>query len=123
VQNQTIVPVKAENRVLVAEGRGGSLPRSRRHIPSSSPRGRHQLGYVWYRKDAAGRFGLGIRQADREESALRRELRALQRAAGTWQQMAVYFYVSPDSGEATRQSVLAFTHGDTFKPVPATRRW
>ena len=32
--------------------------------------------------------------------------------------MGVYFYASPDAAEATRQSVLAFTHGDMFKPVP-----
>jgi len=32
--------------------------------------------------------------------------------------MGVYFYASPEAAEATRQSVLAFTHGDMFKPVP-----
>jgi hypothetical protein len=32
--------------------------------------------------------------------------------------MGVYFYASPEAGEPARQAVLAFTHGDTFKPVP-----
>jgi hypothetical protein len=32
--------------------------------------------------------------------------------------MGVYFYASPDAGETARQAVLAFTHGDTFKPLP-----
>ena len=31
--------------------------------------------------------------------------------------MGVYFYPSADTADATRQSVMAFTHGDTFKPV------
>ena len=37
---------------------------------------------------------------------------------GTQQRMAVYLYASPYSAEATRDAVLAFTHGDTFKPIP-----
>ena len=37
---------------------------------------------------------------------------------GTQQRMAVYFYASPLGAEPTRDAVLAFTHGDTFKPVP-----
>ena len=32
--------------------------------------------------------------------------------------MAVYFYASPRAAEPTRDAVLAFTNGDTFKPVP-----
>jgi hypothetical protein len=42
---------------------------------------------------------------------------------GTEQRMGVYFYASAEGGEPTRQAVLAFTHGDTFKPVTVTRRW
>jgi len=37
---------------------------------------------------------------------------------GTVQKMGVYFYASPDAGEPARQAVLAFTHGDAFKPIP-----
>ena len=31
--------------------------------------------------------------------------------------MAVYFYVGAKAAEAMRNAVLAFTHGDTFKPL------
>ena len=41
---------------------------------------------------------------------------------GTWQKMSMYFYASPEPGEATRQAALAFTHEDVFKPVPGYRR-
>src|SRR4030095_11045577 len=37
---------------------------------------------------------------------------------GTWQRMAVYFYASAEPGAATSDAVLAFTHGDRFKPLP-----
>jgi hypothetical protein len=37
---------------------------------------------------------------------------------GTVQKMGVYFYASPEAGEPARQAVLAFTHGDAFKPIP-----
>jgi len=120
VKNETIVPLKAANRVLIAEGPRGSLATfPPPHTFFFTREVDTNLGYVWYRKDADGRFGLGIRQADREENPLYVDNFALFNAPpGTWQKMAVYFYASLDSGEPTRQSVLAFTHGDTFKPVP-----
>ena len=37
---------------------------------------------------------------------------------GTWQRMAVYYYLSPDDVESTQREVLAFTHGDHFKAMP-----
>lgn len=120
VKNETIVPVKAANRVLIAEGRAGSLavfpsPHTfffTREIDTN-------LGYVWYRKDDANRFGLGIRQADGEEVRQYVENFALFNGPpGTLQHMGVYVYASPDAAPATRASVLAFTHDDTFKPIP-----
>jgi hypothetical protein len=119
VKNDTMVPLKAANRILVAEGKGGSLavfppPHTfffTREVDTN-------LGYVWYRKDAADRFSFGIRQADREENPQYVENFALFNAPpGTWQQMAVYFYASAESSEPARQAVMAFTHNDTFKPV------
>ena len=115
-----IAAVKAANRVLVAEGRNRSLatfppPHTfffTREIDTN-------LGYVWYRKDDDKRFAIGIRQADREESERYRDNFALFNAPpGTWQHMPVYFYVDAKPAEATRDDVLAFTHGDTFKPLP-----
>src|SRR5207247_3481167 len=37
---------------------------------------------------------------------------------GTWQRLAVYFCLSPTDARAARESVLAFTHGDRYKPLP-----
>ena len=37
---------------------------------------------------------------------------------GTWQQMPVFFYVSPEAGLPTMQSALAFTREDRYKPIP-----
>jgi len=118
-KNETIAPVKAESRVLVAEGKSGSIaifpaPHTfffTREVDTN-------LGYVWYRKDGDRQFAIGIRQPDREEVQQYRDNFALFNAPpGTWQHMAVYFYADARSAERTRNSVLAFTHGDTFKPL------
>jgi len=120
VANETVVPLKAQNRILVAESPSGSIvtfppPHTfffTREVDTN-------LGYVWYRHDADGRFAFGIRQAEKEENPQYVENFALFNAPpGTLQHMGVYFYVSPGAAEAARQSALAFTHGDTFKPVP-----
>jgi hypothetical protein len=119
VVNEALVPVKAQNRVLVAEGKGGSLATfTSPHTFFFTREKDTNLGYVYYRKDAADRFALGIRQAEREEEPEYVENFALYNAPpGTVQQMGVYYYASPDAAEATRQAVMAFTHGDQFKPV------
>lgn len=119
-KNETIVPLKAQNRILVAAGANGSLavfppPHTfffTREVDTN-------LGYVWYRKDDGGSFGIGIRQPDREEVEQYKPNFALFNAPpGTWQHMAVYFYASAEAAEPARQAVLAFTHGDTFKALP-----
>ena len=120
VANDTIVPLKAENRVLVAEGKGASIATfPMPHTFFFTREVDTNLGYVWYRLDEGKRFAFGVRQADREEVAQYAENFALFNAPpGTKQRMGVYFYVTPEAAESTRQAVLAFTHGDTFKPVP-----
>jgi hypothetical protein len=119
VKNDTIVPLRAANRVIVAEGKGGSLAAfPSPHTFFFTREVDTNLGYNWYRKDQDGRFAFGIRQAEREEVPQYVENFALFNAPpGTEQRMGVYFYASPEPGEAARQSVLAFTHGDVFKPV------
>jgi hypothetical protein len=119
VTNQAMVPLKAANRVLVAEGKNGSLAVfTPPHTYFFTREVDTNLGYVWYRKDDAGRFAFGIRQAEREEVQQYVDNFALFNAPpGTDQRMAVYFYAGAESAEVTRQAVLAFTHGDTFKPV------
>jgi hypothetical protein len=117
--------------VLIAEGKGGSLATFPGPHKFFWAREIHKnLGYVWYRKDSDKQFGMGVRQAEHEESTLRGEIDdfALYNAPpGTLQHMGMYFYVSPDAGEPTRQSVLAFTHGDTYLPLPGyktfTNHW
>ncbi len=120
VPNETTVPLKAANRVLVAEGKGGSIATfPMPHTFFFTREVDTNLGYVWYRLDEEKRFALGVRQAEREEAAQYVENFALFNAPpGTKQRMGLYFYVSPESAESTRQAVLAFTHNDRFKPVP-----
>jgi hypothetical protein len=120
VKNDTIVPLRTANRVIVAEGKGGSLAAfPSPHTFFFTREVDTNLGYNWYRKDQDDRFAFGIRQAEREEVPQYVENFALFNAPpGTEQRMGVYFYASPESAEAARQSVLAFTHGDVFKPVP-----
>jgi len=120
VKNETIVPLKAQNRILVAEGKAGSLATfTPPHTFFFTREVDTNLGYVWYRKDSETHYSIGIRQADREEVQEYVPNFALYNAPpGTWQRMAVYFYASPDPSELTRRSVLAFTHNDAFKPIP-----
>jgi hypothetical protein len=119
--NDSEVPLKASNRVLIAEqGKAGSIavfppPHNffwAREIATN-------LGYNWYRKDSDSTFSFGIRQAEREETPQYEQNFALYSARpGTWQRMAVYFYVSADPARTTLDPVLAFTHGDHYKALP-----
>jgi hypothetical protein len=120
VVHKTFAPVKAQNRLIIAEGKGASLATfPPPHTFFFTREVDINLGYVWYRKDSDKTFGIGVRQADAEENPQYVDNFALFNAPpGTVQRMGVYFYAHPDSGEGTRQAVLRFTHGDEFKPVP-----
>jgi hypothetical protein len=122
-KNDAPVPARAANRVLVAEGTGGSVATfPPPHTFFFSREVETNLGYVWYRKDADTRFGMGVRHADAEEVEAYRENFALYNAPpGTRQRMAVYFYANDRPAEPTREAVLAFTHGDVFKPLAGYR--
>jgi hypothetical protein len=95
------------------------------------------LGYVYYRKDDERSFSLGVMQPEKGEGyapwgqtdevwnrrvhVARSQIYnyALYNAPpGTVQRMAVYYYLSPESARATQEDVLAYTHGDAYKPVP-----
>lgn len=136
--NQDPVALRARNRLAVYEAGKGSL------VVFPSPHkfffGREielNLGYVWYRKDSATSASIGIRHGDHEEmyrpfgytdEVWKRRVAqsrhftnnfALYNAPrGTWQRMPVYFYLSPDDGQAAQETVLAFTHQDTYKAMP-----
>jgi hypothetical protein len=120
VKNEKWVPVRARHRVLVAEGKGGSLATfTPPHTFFFTREVDTNLGYVWYRKDSDTQFGIGIRQGDGEENPRYVDNFALYNAPpGTWQRMAVYFLASPQAAEPTREAVLAFTRNDRFKPIP-----
>jgi len=120
VVNATLARVKAQNRLIVAEAKGGALAAfPPPHTFFFTREKDTNLGYVWYRKDAEGRFGIGVGFPEREEEPRYVQNFALYNAPpGTVQKMGVYFYASPDAGEPARQAVLAFTHGDSFKPLP-----
>ena len=121
--NHEAVPLVARNRLAIAEGRGASLavfppPHQfffAREIEVNS-------GYVWYRKDAASGFSLGVRQGDTAggyDPTWIEQVYALYNAPpGTWQRMPAYFYLSPADARSTRDAVLAYTHGDRFRPLP-----
>src|SRR4051812_16673501 len=65
-KNEAAAPVKAQNRVLVAEGKNGSLATfPPPHTFFFTRELDTNLGYVWYRKDDDKRFAFGIRQPDR----------------------------------------------------------
>jgi hypothetical protein len=121
IKNDSRVTVKAKNRVLVAGGgRNGSIATfTPPHVFFFTREVDTNLGYVWYRKDADAQFGMGVRQAEGEEVPEYVENFALHNAPpGSLQRMAVYYLITPDSADATRQAVMAYTHGDVFKPVP-----
>lgn len=137
--NQEPVALRARNRLAIVEAGGGSLavfPPPHKFFFAREIE--LNLGYVWYRKDAADSFSIGIRHGDREEmyrpygvsdglwkkssSEARRFAEgnfALYNAPpGTWQRMPVYYYLSPENGRAAQAAVLAFTHQDSYKPLP-----
>ena len=120
VVNTTLARVRAQNRMIVAEATGGALAAfPPPHTFFFTREKDTNLGFVWYRKDAEGKFGIGVGFPEREDEPRYVQNFALYNAPpGTVQKMGVYFYASPEAAEATRQSVLAFTHGDMFKPVP-----
>ncbi len=137
--NTDPVGLRARNRLAIVETAGGSVAVF--PPPHKFFFGREielNLGYVWYRKDDGGSFSVGVRQADREEmyrpfgfsdEVWQRRSRQARSFAmgnfalynappGTWQRMAVYVYLSPQSGTATQEAVMAFSHDDRYKPMP-----
>ena len=136
--NRDPVGLRARNRLAIVETDGGSIavfPPPHKFFWAREIE--LNLGYVYYRKDSEQSYAAGVRQAEHEEEyrpyGVSEELWkkradqsrhnlgnfALYNAPpGTWQRMAAYFYLSPDDGATTQTSVLAFTHGDRYKPLP-----
>ncbi|MEX2262819.1 MAG: hypothetical protein WD696_12765 [Bryobacteraceae bacterium] len=137
--NTDPVALRARNRLALVETAGGSVAVF--PPPHKFFFGREielNLGYVYYRKDDAASFSVGIRQADREEmyrpfgfsdDVWQRRSRQARSFAmgnfalfnappGTWQRMAAYYYLSPEPPAATHETVMAFTHDDRYKAIP-----
>jgi hypothetical protein len=136
--NQQPVNLKARNRLEILDAGAGSLaifPPPHKFFFARE--NEVNLGYVYYRKDSDSSFSLGVMQPERgagyapwgvSDAVWNRRVRvarsqiynyALYNAPpGTVQRMAVYYYLSPDGDHATLHNVLAYTHGDVFKPVP-----
>ncbi|MGH9351574.1 MAG: hypothetical protein ACRD2G_05355, partial [Terriglobia bacterium] len=136
--NTDSVGLRARNRVAIVDTGGESLaffPPPHKFFFARE--NEVNLGYVYYRKDSENSFAVGVRQPDHgegfhpygvtEEVWKRRVTESRNQTGnfalynappGTWQRMAVYFYLSPENTRATQQAVMAYTHDDTFKPVP-----
>jgi hypothetical protein len=126
--NHNEVTVQASNRILVAEGKGGSIavfPPVHNFFWAREID--FNLGYNWYRKDSDSSFSFGVRQPEAEVDPAdagrgpedRRQNFALRSARpGTLQRMPLYLYVSSETAHAASQSALAYTRQDHFKPLP-----
>jgi len=136
--NQEPVDLQARNRLEILDAGGGSLaifPSPHKFFFARE----HEvnLGYVYYRKDSDNEFSLGTMQPERGEgyapwgvtdevwnhrvSVARSQIYnyALYNAPpGTMQRMAVYYYLSASGSRQTQQQVMAYTHNDSYKPVP-----
>jgi hypothetical protein len=119
-RNEREMPLHTANRLIVADrGRAGSIAALPPHNFFWARESDQNLGYSWYRKDSEATFSFGIRQAEGEEKDNIKGNFALYSARpGTMQHMPVFYYVSAEPAEATRDAVLAFTHGDRYKPIP-----
>jgi hypothetical protein len=125
--NDTLVALKSANRIVAAETPAGSIAAfPPPHNFFWARETEFNLGYNWYRKDSDAAFAFGVRQAEGEEDPAwqghgpedRRQNFALYSARpGTWQRMAVYFYISADRAAAAIQSALAYTRDDRYKPI------
>ncbi len=120
VVHDGFVTVRAKNRLMIAEGPAGSIavfPPPTVFFPAREVD--TNLGYVWYRKDSATQYSMGVKQADHEDVAKDLQNYALYNAPpGTLQRMATYFYLTPGDATVARAGALAFTRNDHYTPIP-----
>lgn len=121
--NRDPVPLVARNRLAIAQGASASMavfPPPHQFFFARELE--TNMGFVWYRKDDARSFSLGVRQGDTAGGYnpiwIERVYALYNAPSGTWQRMPVYFYLSPGDARATRKAALAYTHGDRFVALP-----
>ena len=100
--NKDSATVWTANRLIAADLAGGSIAAFPPPHSFYGARESNQiLGDNYYRKDSDTSFAFGIRQAEKEEDPEFLHNFALTSARpGTWQQMPVFLYVSPDRAPA-----------------------
>jgi len=117
--NADPVPLRAANRIAVAETRGGAIAAfPPPHTFFWAREIEINVGYNWYRKDDDGSFSFGVRQGEQEAVEQYRANWSLYSAPpGSEQHMAAYFF--PTLGDHTRafEGALAFTNGDVYRPL------
>jgi hypothetical protein len=118
--NKDPATVWSSNRLIAADLPGGSIAAFPPPHSFYGARESNQiLGDNYYRKDSDTSFSFGVRQAEKEEDPEFLHNFALTSARpGTWQQMPVFFYVTPSPATAAVDAALAYTRGDRFKPLP-----
>ena len=118
--NRDPAVVWSSNRLIAADLPGGSIAAfPPPHSFYGARESNQVLGDNYYRKDSDTSFAFGIRQAEKEEDPEFLHNFALTSARpGTWQQMPVFFYISPEPAPAAVEAALTYTHGDRFKPLP-----
>jgi hypothetical protein len=126
--NSGAVPLRAHNRLVIAESGAGSLAAfPPPHNFFWSREVSFNQGYVYYRKDSASTYAVGVRQPDAEshpdemgrgEEDTRQNFALRSARPGTWQRMPLYLYVSAAPAETAARGALAFTRDDRFKALP-----
>lgn len=127
-RNADIVPLRAQNRLVIAENANGSIAAfPPPHNFFWSREVSYNQGYVYYRKDGDTRFSFGVRQPEAEshpgemgrgEEDTRQNFALRSARPGTWQRMPIYLYVSATPAEGAATGALAFTRSDRFKALP-----
>jgi hypothetical protein len=136
--NQGPVNLRARNRMeILAAGTGSLALFPPPHKFFFARENEVNLGYVYYSKDGDHSFSVGVMQPehgegyapwgvtkavwDRRQKVARTQQfnYALYNAPpGTEQHLPVYYYLSADDAAATQRAVMAYTHDDSYKPVP-----
>jgi hypothetical protein len=117
--NKDPATVWSSNRLIAADLTGGSIAAfPPPHSFYGARESNQVLGDNYYRKDSDTSFAFGIRQAEKEEDPEFLHNFALTSARpGTWQQMPVFLYISPEPAAAAVDAALTYTRGDHFKPL------
>ncbi len=120
--NTGAVPLRAANRLVAAENAGGAItafPPPHRFFWSREVA--VNVGFNYYRKDSPTTFSFGVRQNEHEEISypeFKLNWSLFSARPGTDQMLTVFLYPSLEKADAAIAKSLAFTNGDTYRPMP-----